>query len=184
MLNDGCYMYMFAEGREGYTINVARRQVYVARRQGYTINVARRQVYVARRQGYTINVARRQVYVARRQGGLYYKCCPKVINFARRSYILPEGYKFRPRLYICPKVIYLACRLYLNNPFMGEEASKLLKSFSPMKAARLTQMGYKSKLEGTHSGKMRTKNGWVFFAHHKNLIMGGGGRIAAPVHKL
>ncbi len=38
--------------------------------------------------------------------------------------------------------------------------------------------------KGPYSGKMRTKIGWVFFAHHKNLIMGEGGRIAAPVHKL
>ncbi len=38
--------------------------------------------------------------------------------------------------------------------------------------------------EGHFSGKMRTKIGWMFFAHHKNLIMGEGGRIAGPVHKL
>ncbi len=31
---------------------------------------------------------------------------------------------------------------------------------------------------------MRTKIGLIIFAHHKNLIMGGGARIAATVHKL
>ncbi len=31
---------------------------------------------------------------------------------------------------------------------------------------------------------MRYKIGWVFLAHHKNLIFWEGGRIAATVHKL
>ncbi len=38
--------------------------------------------------------------------------------------------------------------------------------------------------KGPCSGKKRTKNGWVFLAHNKNLIMGRGGRIAASVHNL
>ncbi len=39
---------------------------------------------------------------------------------------------------------------------------------------------YKSKLGGN-----KTQKRWIFFALHKNLtIMGGGGSIAAPVHKL
>ncbi len=36
--------------------------------------------------------------------------------------------------------------------------------------------------KGLYSGKMRTKIRWIFFAHHKKIIMGEGGRIAVPVH--
>ncbi len=55
-----------------------------------------------------------------------------------------------------------------------------------MDAARLAYSRWDINLswEGPHSGKMRTKIKWMFFAHHKNLIMGDGGRIAAPIYKL
>ncbi len=33
-------------------------------------------------------------------------------------------------------------------------------------------------------GKIGAKIGWMLLAHHKNLIMGEGGRIAGPVHKV
>ncbi len=45
-------------------------------------------------------------------------------------------------------------------------------------------MGYKSKLGGGLSTKIKTKKRWGKFAHHKNLIMWAGGRLATPVHKL
>ncbi len=53
-----------------------------------------------------------------------------------------------------------------------------------MEAARLTYGRWNRNLswEAPHSGKMRIKIGWIFFAHHKNFIMGGGGRIA-PQYK-
>ncbi len=38
--------------------------------------------------------------------------------------------------------------------------------------------------EGAYPTKIKTQKRWIFFAHNKNLIMGGGGSIAAPVHKL
>ncbi len=38
--------------------------------------------------------------------------------------------------------------------------------------------------EGAYPTKKQNLKRWIFFAHNKNFIMGGGGSIAAPVHKL
>ncbi len=38
--------------------------------------------------------------------------------------------------------------------------------------------------EGGYATKIKTQKRWGKFAHHKNLIMGAGGRIEMPVHKL
>ncbi len=55
-----------------------------------------------------------------------------------------------------------------------------------MEGDRLTYSVWDLNLswEGLYSGKIKTQKRWAKVAHHKNLIMGGGGRIAAPVHKL
>ncbi len=38
--------------------------------------------------------------------------------------------------------------------------------------------------EALYSVKIKSQKRWGNVAHNKNLIMGEGGRIAAPVHKL
>ncbi len=53
-----------------------------------------------------------------------------------------------------------------------------------MEAARLTMMGYKSKLGGSLSNKNQNPKKMDIFLALIKSYYGGGGSIAAPVHQL